>query len=314
MKTPQFLKRLLGLRDPRRAANLVVGGVVRARDGDLRAALAAYRQAVEADDTYALAHLNVALALQDLYNEERAALPPDAHGPRLDELAGHLELATRLDPDLEPAYRALGFVERARGRHGAARDAFQTYLSRAEPKDAHRERVEAALQEVAEQASITEAIQAAVAAAERVKDIPEADRLEREASLRAALAKAPGRAEGWWALGVLRDAARDPAGAVEALERALAADGSCIPAHKELSSLHFHANAPAKALPHARAAYDADPTNPALVCNVGVCHLALGNLHEASEYLVIAKGLAPKDPIVLDCLKALEEARAAAPR
>lgn len=79
-------------------------------------------------------------------------------------------------------------------------------------------------------------------------------------------------------------------------------------AHKELASLHFHGGQPDLALPHARAAYETDPTNAALVCNVGVCHLATGDLKEAREFLLIAKGLAPRDPIVLDAFKALDDA------
>lgn len=309
MEAPQFLKRLLGLRDPRRAASQVAKGVVLARQGDVRGALAAYRQAIQADDTYALAHLNVALALQDIYNEERANLVPEDQEVRLRELVEHLALATTLDPGLAPAHRALGFAQRALGRYSEARDAFQAYLSMVDGKDPHHERVAAAQREVAEQAFVDEAIAAAVADAEKIGDPEVQGREQREATLVTALEKAPQRADGWWALGVLRRARGDVEGAKECFMRAIEADPQCLPAHKELSGLYFHAQQPVEALPFARAAYEADPTNPALVCNVGVCHLALGNLAEAREYILIAKGLAPRDPIVLDCLKALEEAQ-----
>ncbi|MEW5855181.1 MAG: tetratricopeptide repeat protein [Myxococcota bacterium] len=308
MVAPRFLKRLLGLKDPRKAASLVAKGVVQARDGNVQGALASYRQAIEEDDTYALARLNVALALQDLYNEERQSLSTDEHQARLEEMHTHLREAVKLDPELTPAYRALGFVERLRGDYEAAVEAFETYVSHTDEKDPHRERVNNALEEVREKAATARAIQDAITAAEKISEVAPDRREQLMADLRQALARAPDRADGWWAMGVLRRAAGDVDGAVQDLTQALTVDRECMAAHKELASLNFHAGKPDAALPHAKAAYDADPTNPALVCNLGVCHLALGQLAQARDYIHIARGLAPKDPIVQDCLRALEEA------
>ena len=45
------------------------------------------------------------------------------------------------------------------------------------------------------------------------------------------------------------------------------------------------------ALKHSMAAYGEDPSNAGLVCNVGVCHLGLGHLDQAEEFLTIARDL-----------------------
>ena len=156
MEAPQFLKRLLGLKDPRRAASLVAKGVSQARQGDLRGALQSYKAALSADDEYALAHLNVALCLQDLYNEQRTGLDGEEQDARLEELANHLRRSVELDARLTPGFRALGFVERALGNFEAARDAFNRYLAAAEDKDPHRERVLQTLTEVQEKAVLQE--------------------------------------------------------------------------------------------------------------------------------------------------------------
>jgi tetratricopeptide (TPR) repeat protein len=308
MEAPQFLKRLLGLKDPRRAASLVAKGVSQARGGDLKGALASYRAALAADDEYALAHLNVALCLQDLYNVDRTTLAGEEQDERLHQLAGHLRRAVELDARLTPGFRALGFVERALGDFEAARDAFNRYLAAAEEKDPHRERVLQTLTEVQDKAVIQEHLRVGLDVAERAAEADEPTRADAETRLTYVAEKEPQRAQALWALGVLRRTAKDLEAATRWLDAALVADPGCLPAHKELASLHFHGGNPALALPHARACYEADPTNPALTCNLGVCHLALGNLAEARELVDLARDMAPKDPIVQDAFRAVEEA------
>ena len=53
------------------------------------------------------------------------------------------------------------------------------------------------------------------------------------------------------------------------------------------------------------AAYRLDPLDAGLVCNVGVCHLALGDLAQAREFIVLAAAMAPEDPIVIRAAAAL---------
>lgn len=311
MEAPQFIKRLLGLKDPRRAANLVADGVVKARNGDTAGALRAYREAIAADEGYALGHLNIALALQDQFNDLRAGLSDEEQVAALQQMDAALKKACSLDASLMPAWRARGYVARALGDFVDARLAFSTYLAGTDEKDPHRERLSAAFAEVNDKAALQEALQSGLAMVENAATASASEIAEAEARLLFVTQKEPERAQPWWALGVLKR--RDtsvPAQkkAQEYLERALEADRQFIPAHKELSSLHFLAGAPEKALPHARAAYEADPASSALVCNLGVCHLAMGQLDEAREFITLARNMAGRDAIVMDAYKALEEA------
>ena len=59
-------------------------------------------------------------------------------------------------------------------------------------------------------------------------------------------------------------------------------------------------------------AYRLDPIDPGLVCNVGVCHLAAGDVVGAREFIDLARQMAPKDPIVVRALTALVDAERAA--
>jgi tetratricopeptide (TPR) repeat protein len=308
MEAPQFLKRLLGLRDPRRAAAFVAKGVVLARQNDLQGALGCYRRALGADDTYALAHLNVALALQDLYNARRAEMGVDETQRQLEEMAEHLRLSGELDPKLSPAHRARGFVERARHHYPEARTAFAAYLATTAGDDPRRGEIERCLAEVAEAADLDALLASGISAAEKVSTLAPAARAEAITALMSALSKDALRADGWWALGVLRRAEGEMALAQEALLKTLEVEPRHINAHRELASLHFYGGEPDKALPHAHAAYVADPTNAAAVCNVGVCHLSMGNLRDAREFIELAMGIAPKDPIVQEAVKAVQEA------
>ncbi|MBI5497512.1 MAG: tetratricopeptide repeat protein [Deltaproteobacteria bacterium] len=314
METPGFLKRLFGMRDPRRAANLVAEGVVAARAGDLPAALACYQKALSADDTYPLAHLNVALALQDLYNADREGLTEADSTGRFALMADHLRRALELDPRLTPGLRALGHVERALGNYVEARDAFARYLEAADAQDPHRERVEQMLVEVTDKALLLEHARVGLAVAEHAADSDENARADALQRLAAVMEREPARAELHWAVGVLKRAGKDLPGAVASLQKALEVDPACVPAHKELAGLYFHGNNAAAALPHARASFDADPTNAAVVCNLGVCHLALGQLEQAAEFVFLARDLSPKDPIIVDAVRAVEEAQKAAGR
>ena len=308
-----FLKRLLGLRDPRRAANLVADGVVCARAGDTAGALRAYRDAVSADDQYALGHLNVALALQDQFNQQRQNLDPDSSTHQLEEMDAALARAATLDPELAPAWRARGFVARALGAHGAAKEYLQRYLElTGDEKDPHRDRVTQALHEIIPLALVEENMAAALAVVESVTEATPEQCEEAEQRLLQVVTQRPQHAQAFWALAVLKRQAKDLPAACAHLEAALAAQPDMVAAHKELASLHFHGQDFAAALPHALAAYQADPTHAPLVCNVGVCHLALGQLAEAREFITMARTISPKDPIVQDAWRALEEAQRSA--
>ena len=65
----------------------------------------------------------------------------------------------------------------------------------------------------------------------------------------------------------------------------------------------------ARALSASIDAYREMPSDAGLVCNVGVCHLGLGDVDKAEEYIDLAWRLEPKDPIVLRAKDALAKAR-----
>src|SRR5438067_3912728 len=120
----KWWKRALGLAGRERATALVTEGVVHAREQRLDQSLACYRSAVETDDEFAVAHLNLGLALLDVYNRDRAALDDDARRASLDAIATSLARALTLDPATAVGWRALAHVEDRRLHFAAADDAW----------------------------------------------------------------------------------------------------------------------------------------------------------------------------------------------
>ena len=70
-----------------------------------------------------------------------------------------------------------------------------------------------------------------------------------------------------------------------------------LDARRELATLFMKAGDARAALEHSVEAYREDPSNAALICNVGVCHLSLGDLAQAEEFLKMAIDLAPENEI-----------------
>lgn len=297
-------------RDRVGAARLVADGVRLAREDRIQEALQRYRKASKADRGYALAHLNIGLALQDLYNRERADLTTEMRNQRLDAMAASFDLAIALDAELAPAYSARGYVLRALQRDPEACENFAHFLQLADDKDKLRQDVERDLQalqkKIAQQRLREEMI-------ERVREddcSPEA-LIEALDFLRQAVEHKADDVELWWALGVGLRRSQDMAGAKAAFSRCLELDPDRVAAHRELSSLAFKEKRFAEALNFAEQAYRLNPTEAAIVCNVGVCHLELGDALKAREYIELAAELDADDAIVQNCLRALEDASVA---
>lgn len=299
--------------DPEEAARHLSAGVVLAQKGRFAEALLAYRRAREADPGYALAHLNEALALQDLYNAKSALLDDDERQRHLGEIRETLERALVLDDTLLVGWRALGHVARRLGDYVRAEDAFARLVSVAPDDFPHREEAERELRAVGPRAERQRVLRRAFDAA--------LDREADAAQLREAFERVQPLLihpevpdDAFWAAGVLLRRLDDATGAREMLEACLERAPRHARAHRELATLCMQAGDAHAALEHSVEAYREDPSNPALLCNVGVCHLTLGDFGQAEEFLKMAVGLAPDDPIVQRAWSAFENARAAPSR
>ncbi|MFH1809786.1 MAG: tetratricopeptide repeat protein [Pseudomonadota bacterium] len=310
-----LFSRVLGIlrgRDGVRAAKLVATGVSNAREGRLEDALRLYRRATRADHTYALAHLNVGLALQDLYNRVCAQLDDEQRQQRLEEIAVSLDEARLLDESLAPAYSAHGYVMQALGRDVDTVADFERFLELAAEDDKLRDGVQRDLAQAQERVEQQQRRERAV---RLVRDDSTGDEELAEActDLEHAISLADRDAELWWALGVGCRRTGNTARAVEAFVFVTELDPEGADAHRELSSIAFKARQLDLALQHARRAYEIDPTNAGVVCNLGVCHMELGDLEHAREFIELAHELDAEDPIIEDCLRELERAVARVP-
>ncbi|MBN2360552.1 MAG: tetratricopeptide repeat protein [Deltaproteobacteria bacterium] len=314
-----LLKRIAGRPDRVHAVRLLADGVRRARDGEIEAALGFYRRAVRADEGYALAHLNVALALQDLYARDQATLTAEQCAQRLTEIAPELDQALELDPTLTAAWLARGYVLRALGRDQGAVSDLEKYLELASPKDARREQVERDRADLQRRIQLGEQRREAIAAvsAELPRDATGDQEIAQQLALEQALerlteaiAREPDDAELWWATGVARRRLDEPEAARAAFERCLEIDPDFAAAVRELSTLAYRDQQYDRALELARRAHQLQPTNAAVICNLGVCHMELGHYSEAREYIELAAKLDPDDPIIRECLAELAKVSA----
>lgn len=307
-----WLQKLLGKPASEKAAQRVAEGVALARSGALARALEVYRDAQRLDPGNAFAYLNEGLALQDLYNQQAADLAPDERLARLRDIREALERALDHDEGSWIAWRALGHVSRRLGRFVAAEAAFRRLLRDAPGDYPHRAEVERELLEVAPHAARQGALERAADLAIREDIEPE---LLREAleGLAVFLADESTPAEAFWAAGVLARRLEDAARAEEHFAACLARAPHHVNARQEMASLCMRAARLREALDHSLAAYREDPTNPALVCNVGVCWLLLGDLARAEEYVAMARDMAPQDAIVQRAWGQVREAASRAP-
>jgi tetratricopeptide (TPR) repeat protein len=337
-----LLKKLFaGTTDKRtyeRAAVLVQEGYVLARTGKLTPALAKYDEACAMAPTFGLAHLNRALCRQDVFNLKGRAWSSTEKTATLVRIAEDLERAVELMPDEIAAWRCLGHVSRRLCRYTRADFAFSMVEERAPADYEHRAeaiRERHAMKPKVGKERALDAVQALLVD----KDAPEADVMAALAAVRPLVDEARAAYKGFtpietaaaspketaaspivdegvllpvdviYAIGVLERRAGDVVRAAEALAFVVDVDKEHPGAHRELSTIAAIAGNAGAALRHALAAYRSDPANAALVCNVGVAHLSLGQLVEAEEYLSLAKSMAPKDPIVERAWSALSDAK-----
>lgn len=298
--------------DPEEAARHLAVGVALAQKQRYEEALHAYRRARETDPGYALAHLNEALALQDLYNAKSNLLDDAERHAHLEEIRGALERGLSLDDTLIVGWRALGHVTRRLGDYIRAEEAFSQVLTLAPDGFPHLEEAQRELKGVAARAERQRTLRSAFQVALEA-DVDAAALREAVEQVQPLLIHPETPDDAFWAAGVLLRRLDDATAAREMFEACLERSPRHVRAHRELATLCMQGGDAHAALAHSVEAYREDPSNPALLCNVGVCHLTLGDLLQAEEFLRLAIGMAPNDPIVQRAWSAFESARGGAP-
>lgn len=301
-------KWVAGEPDREAALRRVEEGVAEAAAGRFDAALRAYRRAQEQDPSCALAHLNEGLALQDMYNDRADQWSEEARVAWLGDIRDSIERALDLDDELLVGWRVLGHVQRRRGDYAGAERAFEALLARL-PADADPP------QEVQQELSLVRPRalrQRALASAWSASANPEASSDECRAALRAVeplLLDPASPDEVLFVAGVLARRLDDIEAAIDYWEACLERLPHHLGAHRELATHYRMAGDLERSLEHCLAAYREDPSNPGLLCNVGVSYLALGDFDEAQEYLRLAQQMSPDDAIVREACAALARAR-----
>lgn len=292
-----WFKKLLGKPCPEESAQRVADGVLLARQGKLERALLAYEEAIRLDPGNALAHLNAALAKQDLYNRAVADLDAEDKKQKLLEIQQFLDAALDLAPDSHIAWRAAAHVARKQGRVVEAVRAFERTLLSAPETFEHRAEIEELLTKLRPMAERERVLADAMDLARRneIVETMSSATLER---LEAYLEDEDSRTDWFWAAGVLARHLGDNDKARRHFSACLDREKHHAHAHRELATLYMREGRVQDALSHSLEAYREDPSNPALVCNVGVCYLEVGDLEQAGEYLTLARDMDPGDPIV----------------
>jgi len=316
----KWLKRALGRSGRKVAEEHVTRGYIAAHERRLDQAQQHYADAIDADDTLAVAFFNAGQTELERYNRDVSQLDADARARRLDQAADCLLRGLALEPTHAPSWRTLGRVRERQGRVADAVVAWGSAVAHLVPGNGDGGMDDAGL--------------------ERVMALKEIARLQPEADLEAAVVAArnalavaaPGAAEAaavdvllaTWERVRLLGVAEPPrlhglAGSLARklgdpraralLEEAVDKDKHDLEAWKDLATLCLTAGDLPSALSASMAAYREDPVNAGLVCNVGVCHLAVGDLDKAAEFIDLAASMSAEDPIVRRAVLALKQAR-----
>jgi len=321
----RWLKKALGLAGRKAAEDLCMKGYVAAREGRLDDAQRHYDDAVAADDTLAVAAFNAGQTALERYNRDAATLDDAARRARLEVARTWLEKAVAVDDAHAPSWRALARVRERLGDVAGAVLAWERVEQtlRADEGEAVAAVVEARAEARREKARLAPAAALALAV-RRTRELLGTDVVDaaeaaaaldavlaaREAATTSALPVPPGLAT---LMGCLARKAGDPR-ARALLDEAVAADPRDLEAVRNLATLCLGSGDLPTALRASQAAYRLDPVDAGLVCNVGVCHLALARagdvvdedqLARAREFITLARQLSPKDPIVLRAVAAL---------
>jgi tetratricopeptide (TPR) repeat protein len=294
----------------------VTAGYIAAHEGRLDAALKHYEDAIDADDVLAVAYFDAGQTELARFNRDVAALDDAARAARLDRALTFLERGLALEPDHAPSWRTLARVRERQGRMADAGRAWQRTsellgaVDVAGVKDvaAHHKERDEAKREAARLRAYVDVDAAFAAATAALSGDVDVDRVAAADALVAVWQRAadtvPEPRRLYALLGALLRKA-DPARARAMLQLAVERDRHDLDALKDLATLAMAAGDLPAALAASMAAYREDPVDAGLVCNVGVVHLALGNVDEAREFITLAASMAEDDPIVRRALASL---------
>lgn len=328
----RWLQKALGRKGRKAAEELCTKGYIAAREGRLDEAQRLYDAAVDADETLAVAAFDAGQTALERFNRDAATLSPEERRARLTTARQHLERAVAVDATHAPSWRALARIHERLCDWEEAVRAWERVEESLDPHDT--DEPGARLQQSAGDARAESrrerarlgglaALSVAVRRARALVASDDVDPAEASAAIDAVLAarvvveadpSSSASTTGTATLvGCLARKGHDPR-ARALLEEAVRLNPADLEAVRNLATWCLaHDDLPA-ALSASIAAYRLDPVDAGLVCNVGVCHLALAKagdvvdtarLASAREYIVLAQQLAPKDPIVVRAVAAL---------
>lgn len=309
----RWLKKALGLLGRQRAETLVTRGYVAAKEGRPAEALRLYEEAAQADETVAVAWLNAALCHLEAFNSASAALGDAERERQLSHIAALLERAVALPEVPVSAWRTLARVQERLAAFVRAEECWQRVVDSPGGGLAQQE-AQTALEDLRPQAELQRALLRGSLALSA--DVDEDERRAAWQALQHLLEAPPTRVElpprAWALAGSLARKLRDFDSARPLLEEAVRRDPADLETLRELASLYVDVHELPLALQTSVEAYRRNPLDAGLVCNVGVCHLALGDSDKAREFLTIARDMAPADPIVQRALRTLSDQTASA--
>jgi predicted Zn-dependent protease len=197
-----WFKKLIGKASPEESAQRVADGVVLARRGKSEQALSAYQEAIRLDPGNGVAHLNAALAQQDIFNRDLENFDEDTQKQKLLEIQQSLDKALELAPESHIAWRVAAYVARKQGHVVDALEAFERTLDFAPEGFEHRDEVEQALEQVRPLAERERVLRRAMDVAACNDVVPEESE-EALAELEPHLDAGEAKSDWFWAAGVL---------------------------------------------------------------------------------------------------------------
>ena len=281
-------------------------GVVFFEAGELDRAVSCYEEAILWAPEHEWAHANLGLSLVDQYNTSFEDWPDERRKAHLTLALDTLSHAIELGAKRVAVFRAFGHLHWRLGHYQKAANAFEKALGLLVEDDAKEECevLESYLEEL--RPAIDKAVQ--VGQVLNVVNNSKADQEECQyaLSLVTHFLEEEEDIQFLWLAGVLQRRVGDLKSAKANFLKILAHKESHLESHRELAQIFLHEETFELALEHSMAAYRLSPRDAGLVCNVGVCHLALENRDKAQEFIELAHGMEPHSPIINKALDALK--------